>query len=150
MYTKGHILLFNIYSAHTTSSFFPRETWTLEHNYILYSAHLPTLLCLADFPANWAQPNPSHISSRSLWRLGLQTWRWAPGQTQERSYSSLLFLGALVVEQLYLKRRAAFYEGAPTVLPSFPVLWWSLFELQWSRRVQKEKKNERKQGVFQK
>lgn len=38
---------------------------------------LPTLLQLADFPGIWAQPDQSHISSRSLQRLKLQPERWA-------------------------------------------------------------------------
>lgn len=38
--------------------FFPVETWSLVHNWNLYSAHLPTLLCLATFPGNWASAKP--------------------------------------------------------------------------------------------
>lgn len=71
----------NIYSTKTISSFSRGKKEKIKNSWNLYSAHLPTLLCLADFPASSAGPNPSHISSASLWRLKLQTWkvgRW-PG-----------------------------------------------------------------------
>lgn len=48
----------NIYSYQTISPFFPVETWSLVHNWNLYSAHLPALLCLANFPGNWASAKP--------------------------------------------------------------------------------------------
>lgn len=55
----------------------------------LHFFSLATLLRLADSPGIWAQPDCSHISSRSLWRLKLQTWRWA-GYREETDFTANL------------------------------------------------------------
>lgn len=45
---------------------YPEETWTLEHEWNLHSPPLPTLLCLADFPACSARPNTRATSTEGV------------------------------------------------------------------------------------
>lgn len=123
----------NGYSTQTISDFSMGFHGKLEHNWNLHSTRLPTLLCLAGFPASAIQPNPSHMSSRSKGK-SCRAEGGPMARLREMRYSSSLFLVCVLLIQCvqnvvwsYIRSTKIHRGWQETICFSLKILWLSIF-----------------------